>query len=215
MVVLGQGGAHADANALFAAQAHGLQRTGEAAFELAKGIVGGLKAIDADADVVEAGRANLGDVALIDQRAVARQGDEHALVAGMGTEQEQVAAQQRLAAGENQHLDPGIGQVIDHLQGRFGIQLVTKHAVGRGGVAVLAGQVATPEQVPDHHRRARAARWAGARGRAVAGQGAQVLADSQHATLLAQWLVGRRKPVFFRMRLLTSMSSARQASPSR
>ncbi len=218
VVFLGEGGAQAHANALLAAQLDAAHGTGKAALELAEFVVGGLQAIDTDPDIIELRRADVRDVVFVDQRAVGGQRDKEPLGPGVGAQHEEVMAQQRFAAGQDQHLDPGLVQVIDHGHRRGGVQFVAKHTVGRGGVTVFAGQVATPEQIPDHHRCAMAARRAGPGGGRGAGQRSKVLADPQHTALLESACVqfdGRRSPVFFRMRLLTSISSAAQASPSR
>src|SRR5690606_38209130 len=124
----------------------------------------------------------------------------------------------------DQHPHPGIMQTVDHPQRLAGIELIAELAVGGGGVAVLAGQVAAAQQVPDHHR------WAGSGGatgteytQTGVGERAQVVAYSEHGDVSCERVVARsvtgegrfsRRPVFFRMRLLTSMLSARQASPS-
>ncbi|MNI47268.1 hypothetical protein D3C73_1017780 [compost metagenome] len=218
VVFLGEGGAQAHANTLLAAQLDAVHGTGKAALELTEFVVGSLQAIDTDAHVIELRRTDVRDVVFVDQRAVGGQRDKEPLGPGVGAQHEQVVAQQRFAAGQDQHLDPGLVQVIDHGHRRGGVQFVAKHTVGRGGVTVFAGQVAAPEQVPDHHRCAVASRGAGPGGGRGAGQRSQVLADPQHTALLESACVqfeGRRSPVFFRMRLLTSISSAAQASPSR
>lgn len=208
-VLLGQGGAHADADIRLAAQAHGRQRGVEAALLLAEAVVGLAQAVEADADVVEAGLGDALDVAFVDQRTVARQRHEHPGLARMGGDLEEVRVHQRFAAGEDQHAHSGGAQVVDAAKDFRGLQLATEVAVGGGGVTVLAGQVAAPRQVPDHHRGAPAA--GAARRRRVLGEAAQVMADPQHGR---SSFCARRRPVFFRMRLLTSISSARQSSPS-
>ncbi len=184
VVVLCQGGAQADADVVLATQVDGVHGGGEAALELAPVVMHRFQAIDADADVIEPDRGDARDVAFVDQRAVGRQGDEEALVASVIGQLEDVAAQQRLAAGEDQHAHAGFVQIVDHAERLGGVQLVAEFAVGGGCIAVPAGQVAAPEQVPDHHGWALAADTAGAehrRGRL--GQGAQVMADSQHGRL--------------------------------
>jgi len=181
VVVLRERGAQPDANAVLAAQVDGVHRGDEAALELAPLVMNRFQAVDADADIVVLRRSHLLDIALVDQRAVGRQRHEEALFAGMGGELEDVVPQQRLATGKDQHTHTGFVQIVDDLQGFARIQLVAKFAVGGGGVAVLAGQVAAPQQIPDNHRWACAAGAAGAEHRqGRPGQGTQVMADSQH-----------------------------------
>ncbi len=184
VVVLGQGGAQANANAVPAAQVDGVHGRGEAALELAPVVVHRFQAVDADADVVVLRGGDLLDVLLVDQRAVGRQCNEEAALARVLGQFENVVAQQRFAAGKDQYADTGFVKIVDDLEGFGGVQLVAKYAVGGGGVAVLAGQVTAPQQVPDHHRRPCATGAACAQYRhGGPGEGTQVMADSQHERL--------------------------------
>ncbi len=79
MVLLGEGGAQSDPDALFAAEPDGRHGAGETALELAEFIVGRFQAIDADAHVIEVCRRNLFDIGSVDQRAVGGQGEEKPL----------------------------------------------------------------------------------------------------------------------------------------
>ena len=93
----------------------------------------------------------------VDQRAVGGQADVEAHRLGAARDLENIRPQQRLAAGKDQHRHAESLQVVHHREDLRGRQLAGKILVGRNRVAVLAGQVAAPDQVPDHHRSGRIA----------------------------------------------------------
>ncbi len=138
-------------------QADAVHRGVEGALHATEVVVGFLDAVQADADVIEADGGNAVDIAFVDQRAVGGQADVEAHVLGAVGDVEDVGPQQRLAAGENQHRHAEALEVVHHGEDFGGGQLAGEILVGRNRVAVLAGQVAAPDQIPDHHRAGRIA----------------------------------------------------------
>ncbi|MNQ96354.1 hypothetical protein D3C85_1119540 [compost metagenome] len=179
-VVLGHGVAHADLHAGVARQADAVQRQREAAVEAAELVVGGADAVEADADIVEADVGDAANVGRIDQRAVAGQADVEAHLLGATADVVDVRAQQRLAAGQDQHRHAEGLQVVHHREHLGGAQFTGEVLVGGDGVAVLAGQVAAADQVPDQHRAARRARRCDGGGLQ---QALQVVGEAQHDSL--------------------------------
>ena len=144
-----------------------------------------LQAVDADAQVIELRGGNSADVVLADERAVGGQCNKETELPRMVRQLEKIWAQQRLATRQNEYPHAGRVQVVDDAQGLVGVELVAKRAVGRCGIAVLAGEVAAAQQIPDDDRGPRAARCSRTRlGHGIGpGKGAQVMADSQHRVL--------------------------------
>jgi hypothetical protein len=186
-----------------AAQADAVQRRVEGAFLAAEAVVGLADAVEADADVVESRLGDAVDVGFVDQRAVGRQADVEAHGLGAAGDVEDVRPQQRLAAGEDQHRHAEGLEVVHHAEDFLGRQLAGEILVGGNRVAVLAGQVAAPDQVPDHHRAGRIALRAERRGVAFRCM-YWVMRNIRSASESAS-------PVFLRMRVLYRMSWARQA----
>ena len=85
--------------------------------------------------------------------------------------------QQRLAAGQDEHRHLEALEVVHHRIDLLGPQLAGKIGVGRNRIAMLAGQVAAPDQVPDDHRAGRIALGAERRRR---GDFLHVLGDAKH-----------------------------------
>ena len=114
----------------------------------------GAHAVEADADIVVTDGVDRADIVLGYQGAVSRQSDVEAHVLRAPRNLEDIRAQQRLAARQNQDRDAEGFQIVHHRKNLFGIELAGKVDIRRGRVAVFAGQVATPDQVPDNHRTA-------------------------------------------------------------
>ena len=70
---------------------------------------------------------------------------------------EDVGPQQRLAPRQDQHRHPEGLQLVHHPEDLIGAQLAGEVLVGRDRITVLAGEVAAPDEVPDHHRARRVA----------------------------------------------------------
>ena len=161
------------------------QPTVEGAIQAAEEIVRLAQAVQADAHVVEAHGGDAVGHGLVDQGAVGRQARVELHVPGAFGDLEDVGPHQRLAAREDQHRHPVGLEVVHHAEHFLRGQLALVVVVGRQRVAVLAGQVAAADQVPDHHRPRRlAAAPAGGNGVGARGLGlrelAHVLADAEH-----------------------------------
>src|SRR5699024_5154261 len=151
-VVHGQGGAQAHPNVALAAQPGGIHGQVKTTGQAPERIVGFGQAIDADADVVVADIGNLVDIVFGNQRAIGGQRQKEALAGSIFRQGKDVRPHQGFATAQYQHPYAGIMQVIDHAQGFGGVQFAPEMGIGGRGVAVLAGQVAAPQQVPDNHR---------------------------------------------------------------
>jgi hypothetical protein len=66
-----------------------------------------------------------------------------------------IRAQQGLATGEDQHRHAEALEIVHHGKDLVGRQLTREILVGGDGIAVLAGEIAAPDKIPDHHWR----RW--------------------------------------------------------
>ena len=203
--------AQSDLDAAPVQQAHPFQAAVEGPVPAAKAVVHRADAVQTDAHVVEPGLLDAVGHRGVDQRAVARQPDIEAHRPGARGDLEQVGTQQRLAAGEDQHRHAEGLQVGHHLEDLGGAEFACVVVVGRQRVAVLAGQVAAADQVPDDDRAARLqpAWW---RHRPVAfgrGQQPHILRNTKHGHSSLM-----RRPVFFRMAVEYNTSPPRQAAPS-
>ena len=203
-IVQGHGEAQTDLDPGLQTQAHAGQRGLVSAFVTAKGIVCGADAVQGNANVVIAGRLDGLDIVAIDQRAVGGQADIEAHFLGLGGDLEDVRAQQRLAAREDQHGHAKFAQVRHHREDFVRAQFAGEIRIGGDRIAVFAIQVATPDQVPDHHRSRRSAFWR-IRGRQRRRRNnlAHVLANTKHnlsPIFGGRFQPAKRKPVFFRMR---------------
>ena len=156
-VVLGHGEAHADLDALLVAQADRVHRGIVGAFQAAEAVVGRLQAVNRDADVVVADAGNPVDVGFVDERAVGREADIEAHVLGAPGDIEDVRPQQRLAARENQHRHAEGLEIVHDLVNLRGRKLAGEILVGRDRIAVLAGEVAAADEIPDDDRPGRLA----------------------------------------------------------
>src|SRR3546814_20909119 len=78
---------------------------------------------------------------------------------------EKIGTQQGFAAGQDEYAHAGRMQIVDDVQGFVGAEFIAEWAVGRSGVAMLASEAATPQQVQDHHGRAERGSGGGARTR--------------------------------------------------
>jgi len=174
--------AHADLDAACMAQADGLHRGLVGAVQATEAVVGFLQSVDADTDIVVADAGNAVDHAFVDERAVGGQADVKAHGLGTARDVEDIGPQQRLAAGQDQHRDMKTLEVVHHLIDFSGGQLAGEVGVGGNRVAVLAGEVAAPDQIPDHHRTGRIAFWPE---RCRVRNFLHVLRDAKH-----QWLLG-------------------------
>ena len=220
--VVGVHGGHGVAQAHFHAYAVEVANGGQAAvkraFQAAEFVVRGLEAIEADANVVKPGVGNALRQRGIDQRAVGGQAGVKAHAARACGNLKNVFAQQRLAPREDERGHAKGFEVVHDGEDLGQRQLARVVMVGREGVAVLAGEVAAANEVPDNHRPARLA-VVGA-GVLAAGLGlhefTHVLADSEHgAALFRQSRQSfKRRPVFFKIALEYKMSWLRQALPS-
>jgi hypothetical protein len=155
MIVLGHGEAHADLEPGIAAQADAGQRQVEGALHAAELVVRGAEAVEADADVVVADGADAVEHGRVDQRAVGGQRGEEAHLLRARRDLENVRPQQRLAAGKDQRRNAEGLELVHDAEHLGGAQLAGEVLVGGNRIAVLAGQVAAPDQVPDHHRAGR------------------------------------------------------------
>ena len=183
-VALGHGEADADLEPPLHAQADALQRLRVAALHAPEGVVRGPDAIETHPDVVEPHGGNGVDGARIDQGAVARQAHVHAQALGPACDLEDVRSHERLAARQNQHPHPARMQVVQDAEHLGGVELAGKLLVGGAGIAMLAQQVALPDQVPDHHRPAsRATRGTLRRHRLIGQQGLEIGGHAQHGQL--------------------------------
>ena len=207
-VVAGHGEAQADFDATRGTAADAAQRLGEGTDAAAKGVMHVADAVHRDADVIKAGALDAVGHGLVHQGAVG--GQRHAGKAqplGLGRQLEDVGAQQRLAARQDQrrHAEGSqIGHDRDHLART---QLAAEILVGGAGITVAAQQIAAPHQIPDHHRPP----WVAARAqRRRRIQFAQELAQAEHGSPLQV----SRRPVFLRMRVLNSTRWPRSSSPS-
>ena len=166
-------------DAAVAAAADAAERGAVAALLAAEAVMRGLGTVEADADIVETGRGDAGGHGLVDQRAVGGQPHVELQRLGAGRDLEDVRAQQRLAAGKDQHRYAEGFEVVHSAADLRRGELPREVDVGGDGVAVLAAQVAAAHQVPDHHR---SARTAALRQRRRLAQLLHVLRDSQHAS---------------------------------
>ena len=176
-VVLGHGEARADLETEVAAKAHPRERFLEGAFHAPEAVMGFTDTVEADADIVEIDFSDLLDVFLGDQGPVGGQADIEAHLLGALRDFEDIRSQQRLAARQDQHRHMKTLEVVHDLVDFVGRQLTRKVLVRRNRVAMLAGQVATSNQVPDHHR----AGWlAYGTERCRVGYFLHVLGDTEH-----------------------------------
>ena len=159
------------------AQADTIQRRGECARLAAKAVMSFGDAVQTDADVIETDFGDAGDIGFINQRAVAGQGDVEPQVLGAAGDGVNIRAQQRLAARQNQHRHPEPLEIIHDRECFLGRQLAGEIGIGGDGVAMLAGQIAAPHQIPDHHR---AGRIALGRQRRGPGDFLHELGDAEH-----------------------------------
>jgi len=177
-VVLRHGEAHADLQAEVAAEADAVQRFLEGALHAAELVVRLANAVEADADVVKVSLRDTADVGFVDQRAVGGETDVEAQALGPLRDVEDVRPQQRLAAGENQHRHAEALEVVHHGIDLLRAQFAGEVLVGGDRVAVLAGEVAAADQVPDDDRPRRIALLAQRRGM---GDFFHVPRDSEHS----------------------------------
>ena len=122
----------------------------EAAGDAAELVVGLAAAVERHADVAQADLGVLLGLLGRDLRAVRGDDDAHALALGVLHELDEVLAERRLAAGEQQHRRAPGGQVVDHRLGFFGGHLAGVVAVLGLRVAVHALEVALLRAVPHH-----------------------------------------------------------------
>src|SRR3972149_3762973 len=94
-----------------------------------------LGAVDADADVGQAELLEPAGGGPGDQGTVSREDAADALLLGVADELEQVAAQEGLAAGEEDDRRAELGQVIDDVEGLLGSELALVLPVVGVGVA--------------------------------------------------------------------------------
>ena len=149
--------ADTDFQAEIATQADAFQRSLESALHPAELVMRFANAVERHADVVEIALGNLVDVVFVDQRAVRRQADVKTLGLGAFGNVVDIRPQQRFAAGKNEHRHLEALEVVHHRINLLGIQLAGEIGIGRNRIAMLAGQVAAPDQVPDDHRSGRVA----------------------------------------------------------
>ncbi|MDT4859434.1 hypothetical protein FQZ97_939420 [compost metagenome] len=154
----GHGVTQAHLHAACAQQAHGGEAAVEGAVEPAKLVVRLAQAVQADAHVVEACCGDAVGHGGVDQRAVGGQAGVEAHGARAVGDVEDVGPHQRLTAGEDEHRHAKGLEVVHHRGHLVPAQLTGVFVVGREGVAVFAGEVAAPDQVPNnnwaHPRRA-------------------------------------------------------------
>ena len=127
-----------------------LERPGQAA----EMVVHLADAVEADADVGEAGPGDQRGQPVVDQSAVGGQRGAEALARRVCDQLQQVGPGGRLAAGEENGRDLEIGQVVQHPPALLGGQfagVVSRLAVG---VAVQTAEVALAGDVPDDDRAA-------------------------------------------------------------
>ncbi len=158
-IVHGHGEAQPDLDGARLELPDGGERRVEGAGLAAEAVVHFADAVEADADIVVADRGDAVGGGLVDQRAVGRQADIKAHRLGAGGDVEDVGAQQRLAAREDQHRHAEGLQVVHDPEHLLGRQLAGEIDIAGDRVAVLAHQVAAPDEIPDHHRARRRARW--------------------------------------------------------
>jgi hypothetical protein len=187
---------------------HGGQAAVEGTLEPAEAVVHGADAVQADADVVEAGPCHAVGHRRVDQGAVGGQADVEAHGLGAVGNVEQVRPQQRLAAGEDEHRHAGGLEVVHDAEDLGGAELAAVLMVGREGVAMFAGEVAAADEVPDDDRPrqhcAAPRRQCGVAAAALGGgEVAQVVGDAEHGECLrsSQPAWPSRRPVFFRISL--------------
>ncbi len=157
VVVAGQGKAHAHLHARIAAEPQcrhrGIERTGAAA----EPVVRVAATVETDADVVETDVGDAIDVRCVDQRAVGGEPDVEAHRLGAPRDVEDIGTQQRLAARQDQHRHMERLEIVHHRKHFGRAEFAREIVIGGDGVAVLAGEIAAPDQVPDHHRPGRIA----------------------------------------------------------
>jgi len=190
-VVTGQGETHPDLDAGIPAQANAVQRLVEATLTSTEFVVDLAHAIQTDADVVIADRRNPLDVGLADQGTVAGQPHIEPHLLGTPGYFEYIRPQQRLSARQDQHRNAEALQVLHDLEHLLGREFAGKILVRRGCIAVLAGEIAAPDQVPDHHRPGRGGDLGAPRWRTRIGQGLQVTGETEHFGLLRRPAAGR------------------------
>ena len=144
--------AQADLDAACAQQPHRRKAAVERAVQAPELVVRRGQAIEADADVVEARGGHAVGHRAVDQRAVGGQADIETLRLRARGDLEQIGPQQRLTAGENQHRNLEGFQIVHRVTDLGVRQLARVVVIGRKRIAVLARQVAAPDQVPDHDR---------------------------------------------------------------
>ena len=122
------------------------------AVDTAELVVDILESVERDADVADADILDaLGDLAR-DQRAVRRERRAHAFLLRVSRELEEIRADQRLAAREQQHRHVEVREIIDELLGLFRRQLILVFLGIRLHIAVHALEVAGLRRVPDDDR---------------------------------------------------------------
>jgi len=152
-VLLGHREADADLQAEIATQPNTLQRCLEGPAHLPETVMRGADAVERHPDVVEVAVGDAVNVGRVDEGAIGRQADVEAQRLGAAGDVEDVGPQQWFAAGEDQHRHAKTLQIIHHRKDFFAAQFAREVPVGGDRVAVFAGQVAAPNEVPDHDRR--------------------------------------------------------------
>ena len=144
----------------------------------------GAKTIETHANVIETNFSNPGAHRFVDQRSVAGQGGVETQRFAAAGDIEDVRTQQGFAARQNQcrHLE-GF-EIIHHPENLPGTQLTRKILVRRNGIAVLTGQIAAADQVPDDDRTGRLAVRADGRRR---GYFLHELRNSEHGSIEAHF----------------------------
>jgi len=108
-------------------------------------------AIEAHAHVIKPHLGDAAHVALIYEGAIGGQRNVETHPFCPSGDVEDVRAQQRLAAGQDEHRYAKRLEVIHHAEDLPRRQLARKVLVGGDRIAVLACEVAATDQVPDHH----------------------------------------------------------------
>ena len=154
IIQVGEGIAQAGLDALRVQQADRVQRGVVGAVQAPELVMGVALAVDADADIIKLLRGYAGRHRRADQGPIGGQRGVKALGLRPRGDLENVWAQQGLTAGQNQHRHAVALQIIHRRADLGKAQLSGVVMVGGERVAMLAGEVAAPGQVPDHHRAA-------------------------------------------------------------
>ena len=156
-IILCQGEPDTDFYARIPTQTNAVQRFFEGTALATKAIMGLFDTVQADTDIIETNRRDRGDIALVDQGTVRRQTDIKAHVLRVMRDFKNIRPEQRLPTGQNEYRNPERLEIVHHVKDFGSRQFARKVLVGRDRIAMLAGQVATPDQVPDHNRTRRIA----------------------------------------------------------